>query len=925
MALFQSNKYPLSVLAILAAGAVSPVVYATSTLQGQVTNINGQPLSGVLVTVKETGQTIFTDQSGRYYLRNLNDDSTLIFQYLGLPIQEQPVSAANQPEQMLNIVLSDGSDQIERITVTGQREAQNRALNEYRASDAVANFIAADDMGQFVDQNVAESLQRLPGISISRDQGEGRFVSVRGIAPGLSTVTINGMRIGTPESGSRQVPLDVIPSGSVEGIAVVKAPTPDMPGDAIGGAVDIKSSSPFDRKGQQIRYRFESSYNELSGESSPKLQLNFSDVYDNNFGIAFGLNYLDRTLESDNIEAEYDELDGPNGDVFSIIEAQQRKYYVNRERIGANLNLEARPDNYTRYFANTVFSSFADAETRQRSIYVFEDGDLSSFDGANGVIMDMPEDAFRRRIRFRTKEQDTLAFSAGGEHLFDTWNLSYRGGISTTRERVLDENEGRYEYDLQPLDVSYVIGQGIPNFGVFKNGVADTTHLDNSNYALDRAVLEPKIIDDDEYSFGLDAEFPYAFGNQALTVKAGFDLRWKEKDVNVDEIELRRTPDARLNALTVAAPSYGLGNLGQGISSSQYIDFFNANRSAFTERPKDVEENLILSIAQDYVAKEDVMATYLMGTWDFERTRIIAGVRVENTKYSADGNAIEFDEDGDLTVNTRSVEADYTDVLPGLHIAYDIADDIILRGAWTNTIARPSFKDISPRAEINREDSEAELGNPDLKPYEAMNFDLVLDWYYGSGNVLSIGAFYKDIDNYVVELMSNNVADFPGFEVTRPTNSTSASVSGLEINWQHSVEEGAWAGLLVGANATLLDTELKLLERTSESFSLPDASETSGNLYVGYEMGPFSARMSYSYRDKFITSVGDDRRYDVYVAPHKQLDLTASYKFSKRLELVAELTNLTDEALELYQGSPNYTLQFEEYGPTFAFGIKGRF
>lgn len=922
-----NNTFKLNaVIAALCLLPAAAVVQAASSIEGQVSNANGKPLAGVLIKVKGTSQTVFSDDTGRYVLRQVPESNfTLVYEYLGLPVVERQINANIDDSTTLNVRLGGLSDDgIEILEVTGQREAQNKALNLYRASDAVANFIAADDIGQFVDQNVAESLQRLPGLSIARDQGEGRFVSVRGISAGLSNVTINGMRIGTPEDGSRAVPLDVIPSGSVEGISVVKAPTPDMPGDAIGGSVDVQSASPFDREGRNIRYRAESSYNELSGETSPKVQFNFSDTFDDKWGVSFGINFLDRKLESDNIEAEYDEVDFQDGEAFSIIETQLRKYFVNRERLGTNLNLEYRPNSSTRFFANTVYSEFKDAETRQRSIIIFEDGDLTAFDGATGTVEAMPEDAFRRRIRFRTKEQDTLAFAAGGEHTFDDWNLEYRGGLSTTRERVLDENEGRYEFDLKELDATYTIGQGVPRFNILDQGLADLTYLDNSQYVLDRAVFEPKIIDDDELSFAMDAEYPYAFGNPSLTLKAGLDLRWKDKDVDVNEIELRDVPDARLDALTTTASSFGLGNLGQGISSAAYVEFFNANRDQFRLRPRDEQEAVELTVAEDFVAKEDITSGYIMGTWDLERTRIIAGVRVEQTDYSATGNQLEFDEEGSLTVQTRSVSSDYSNVLPGVHVSYDIADDIVLRGAWTNTIARPSFSDISPRSSVNREDNEVDIGNPDLQPYEATNLDLVLDWYYANGSIFTLGAFHKDIDNYVVELTSNNVAEFAGFDVTRPTNSTNASVSGIETNLQHSFTEGAAKGLLVGANFTLLDTDLELLEREGESFALPEAAETSANVYVGYEKGRFSTRVSLSYRDKFLSEVGDDNRYDIYVAEHTQLDMTASYRFSKRFELFAELTNLTDEPLELYQGTPEYTLQLEEYGPTFSLGIKGR-
>ncbi|EKE80938.1 TonB-dependent receptor [Idiomarina xiamenensis] len=921
----KTNRSLLTTCIITALTApLSTMVYAATTVQGQVSDANGAPLAGVRVSVKNSQQSVFTDATGRYNLRQIDAEQvTLTFEYIGLPTSERQLTL-NQQSQQLNVSLTPRDD-IERIQITSQRDASNRALNEYRAADAISNFIAADDMGQFVDQNVAESLQRLPGTSITRDQGEGRFVSVRGLSSSLNTVTLNGVRVGTPEDGSRAVPLDVIPTGSVESIELVKAPTADMPGDALGGAIDIKSPSPFDRDGLSVRYRAEASYNDLSGDTSPKMQFNISDVVNDKFGYAFGINYLDRKLESDNVEAEYDKVDFAGEDVFSVIEVQQRKYYVNRERLGTNLNLEYRPSDASRLYLNTIYSEFTDEETRQRSIFSFEDGELSAFDGSSAVINELPGDAIKRRIRFRTKEQDTLAIDAGGEYRFRDWTLNYRAGYSKTRERVLDENEGRYEYNDDSLGARYQIGQGLPSFDILENGQATRLHLDNANYTLDRAVLVPKIVNDDEYNAGFDAEFPYAFGLTELTLKTGFDMRLKDKYADVGEYELRDVPDASLADLTIAAPDYGLGDLGDGISSGAYMDYFYQNRDQFKEREKDLIENRALLEGQDFDASEDVYAGYLMATVDLTRTRIIAGVRVEQTRFEAQGKQLTFDENGGLTISDRFAKSDYTNVLPSVHIAYDLADDMKLRAAWTNTIARPSFKDLSPRAEVDLEDLDVELGNPDLDPYEAMNWDLMYDWYYADSSLLSLGVFYKDIDNYVVNLTSNNVAEFDGYDVERPVNATSASVKGFEANWQHSVNQGALAGFLFGANLTLLDTELELLERAGESFSIPESADKNANLFIGFERGNFSTRLSWTYRDEYLEEVGDDSRYDIYVAPHKQLDLTASYRFSKAFELVAEITNINDAPLELYQGSKDYTLQWEEYGPTFSLGVKGRF
>ena len=823
------------------------------------------------------------------------------------------------------------SQNIESITVYGQRAAQNKALEQYRQANAITNFISSDDMGQFVDQNVAESLQRLPGISITRDQGEGRFVSVRGVDAGLSTVSINGMRIGTPEDGSRAVPLDVIPTGSVEVLEITKVPTPDMPGDAIGGSVNVRSGSAFDREGRQLTYRVETSYNDLSGDSSPKGQFNFSDVFDgfggsDNIGVSFGINYLDRKYESDNIEPVYDYLDFNGQDVLSLLEVNERKYFVNRERLGFNLNLEFQSSENSRFFANTVYSEFTDAETRQRNVFTFEDARITAWDGQNISYADLPEGNFRRRVRFRTKEQDTLAFAAGAEHDMGSWSIDYNVGVSTTRERVPDEIEGRFRKTGADLGAQVRIGTGIPQYTFLQNGAPAQGYLDNSIYAFDRVVVAPLSVDDDDINFAINMEVPQAFGVANLTLKTGLDGRFKDKDSDVNEAELRRGPNIRLDQFTGSAPSYGLGVIGQGISSSAFVSYFNANRTLFSARPQDVDSNLELNEGADFTAEEDVKAGYLMGTWELDRLQVIAGARVERTEFSATGNDLVYDTNGDLSIGKRKADNSYTNLLPGLHLRYEPLDNLVLRAAWSNTIARPNFNDISPRRQLDEDARELNLGNPELDPYESSNLDLLADWYLGESGVISAGVFYKDIDNYIVDFTTRDDARFPGLRVSQPINGTTASIVGVELNAQTGLEvlSSQLQGFLAGFNLTVLDTELKLNQRPGEEFAIPEAAEQSGNLYLGYETERLSARLSLSQRDKYLSEVGDTPVFDLYVAPHTQLDMTASYRFNERFELVAELTNLTDEALELYQGSKAYTYQFEEYGPTFAVGIKGR-
>lgn len=832
-------------------------------------------------------------------------------------LAQQPAPPADPEEETKTLVT---------VEVRPQLESQLRAIDLQRSSDAIISVVSSDSLGQYPDKNVAESLQRLPGVSVTRDQGEGRFVVIRGLDANLNSVSVNGMPIGTPEDDSRQATLDVIPSDSTERLTVIKAPTPDMSGDAIGGSIEIESASAFDRDGRSVRARIEASHVPLSGDTNPKASFNFSDSYaDGTFGVAFGLNYSDRDFESDNVEVEYDFNDELGDDVLIPIELQYRKYFVNRERTGVNLNLDWRPEGGGRYYLRTLYSDFTDAETRARSIFVFEDGELAAANGETREFVDIPPDAFRRRLRFRTKEQSTLAITAGGENLFDGGMIDYSIGYTETSERVPDEVESRFEYDgVGDLSAIVDMSSGVPRFTITDPGGSDA-YLRNDNYVLDRLVRESKVVDDDE----LQAAVNLSFEAGPATWKTGVLGRWRSRSADIGELELRVTPDLSLGEWTIAPFSHRFGDLGDGISVRRMLEYLRANAGQFGERPRDVDENLILSLADDYSADENILAAYLMGTFDIGDLRVIAGGRFERTEFDAVGNVIELNDDGDLVlpVTSRRVSSSYDSFLPGLHLRYDGVQNWVIRGAWTNTIARPGFGDLSPRQAINREDLEVEAGNPDLEPYESSNLDFSAEYYIGTTGVFSIGVFHKDVDGYIAETTTTADPEFPGFEVTRPVNGDDASVFGIELNWQQQLDflPGAMSGLLVGLGATYLDTEFTLPQRPGETFTLPRASEDVYSAYVGYERGGLSTRLSLANRGEYLDSIGDSPDYDIYVAENTQLDFSLSYEFGPSWSMYVEASNLLDEPLELYQGSPDRTLQLEEYGRSYALGLKFNF
>ncbi|WP_145477944.1 TonB-dependent receptor [Stenotrophomonas rhizophila] len=808
--------------------------------------------------------------------------------------------------------------ELDRVEVRPQLESQTRAVDLKRSSDAIQDAVSSDAMGVYPDKNVAESLQRLPGVSVTRDQGEGRFVVVRGLDANLNSVSIDGIAVGTPEDASRAAPLDVIPSDSTERLRVVKSPTPDMPGDAIGGAILVESASAFDRDGRSLRGKIEASHQDLSGHTSPKAAFNYSDVFAETFGVALGVNYQNRRFESDNSEVEYGEFDGGSEDDLFATSLQHRKYEIERKRIGANLNFDWRPSEDSQYYLRTLYSQFDDAETRQRTIFNFGDGEVTALGNNQFRVDDLPADAIQKRMRYRTKKENTFAASLGGENRLTNAVLDYKVGYTRTEERVNDEMEARFEYNGDDLAATVDQNSGIPRYTL-----SDAGWMDNGNYDFDRFVVSPKRVDDKEHS----AQVNIRFDGDNSSYKFGLLGRWRDRDVDTDERELRAGPDVALSDWTASTPEHRGGSLGQGMSSDAMRRYWAQFGSQYSARPQDVGANAMTSLEEDYTASEDIFASYAMGTWDLGNLRVIGGVRVENTQFQATGNQVDVAANGrSYTVTPLSADRSYTNVLPGLHLRYDAGSDWVLRAAANKTVSRPSFGDIAPRIGYNRGDEEVRLGNPELDPYESKNVDLSFERYIGSTGILSLGLFHKTIDGYIVNTVSDSDPEYPGFEVTRVINGDKARVYGAEFNWQQQLSflPAGWDGLLVGASGTWLDTDFDpgLDGRADDDFTLPRASKHVYSAHVGYEKAGFSTRLAAVYRSEYLDTLGDSAAYDIFVAPNTQLDFSLDYKITDNVSVYLEAQNLLDKPLELYQGVRSRTLQNEEYGRTYALGLK---
>lgn len=833
---------------------------------------------------------------------------------------------------------NDDPIELERVEVTAF-SSQARAINLRRAAAEIAEALSADDVGNFPDQNVAEALQRVPGLSVQRDQGEGRAVVIRGIDPAFNSTTINGLRIPGPESDSRSVNLDAISSDLVEAIVISKAITPDMDADAVGGNIEIKTLSAFDRGARNFTITAGGSYNTTNEKTSPDISLAYSDVFtlgdadQPNFGFAFALSQFDRDTVSDGIEgAPWELVETPAGnEVNMLLEGEQRDYILTRKRTSAALNFDFRPNDTATFYVRTLYSEFDDYETKEENIYKFEEGDILTLD-ANGGTFEGAE--FEKAHSDSNKIIEITSLSAGGEHDLDPWFLDYSVGYAEAGEAGDLEITG--ETLAEDVSMGYSRAGNSQQTELFVIGDQGSRAAD---FALETAEGENVFTQERELALAFNARRDVIWGDSAPGyVQFGWKSRFREKEGDVNISKYEGFPgDFTIADFAQDTPVNfsPRGDFGPAFDTAKYRKFFFDNRDTFELNETDSDLD---SRAEDFDLSEDILAAYLMAQAEFGRLTLLGGVRVEQTEYAVDGTQVSIDEnvnDGDPVLSPFQDEKDYTYVLPNLHLTYAVNKRTNVRAAITQTIARPGFEAAGPFQiiEIEGEGDEiervAEKGNPDLEPLESTNLDLRWEYYPGGVNLVSVGVFYKQITNY---FLSANTAGRPGFEnfdeVSETINGGDADLFGLELGYIRQLDflPGFLDGMLFDASYTFSDSESEVPDRAA-GIPFPGQSDHIASIALGYEKHGLTVRLAAVYRSEFFEETDDqsDPAFDRYQDGHLQIDLTARYRFNNTASVYLNVINLNDEPLYAYWGDPRYNSQYETYGPTYEVGMRFAF
>ncbi len=912
---------------------------ATGRLSGTVTDQQGGVLPGAVVTVRLATQSIaelVTGEDGRFTVDvRPGGPYVVIVQMSGFALQEHRDLFVSRGQDVRVDVQLQIAGLMDTVTVTAGAAL---ARDEKRVAPMILDVVSADSVGRFPDSNAAEALRRIPGVSLEIDQGEGRFVVVRGVDASLNNVTLNGQIVGTPaEFGTRGVSMDSVPADLISRLEVVKAVTPDMDANAIGASINIATMGAFDLPGGFLFGTLRSGYNGMSGRAP----FNATASYGRGLGAArrwgfvIGGSYSNRRYDTELFRAANGSWTKFNG--YFVPQTQgQFLYDIERRRQGINGALEFRPKTGHALAFRVNHNLFQDTEGRQQVEFDFTRGTLSNQTPTSGNFSQGR--ASREYRDYRQRHLINAAMLVGtheaGTSLVD-WSVGASRGQRKTPFRVDWEFRSSASAFPNRYDVS------VPTLPIV---TPNDAYFQASAYPFRRVRYRDDIEREDVYSGEVNLK-------RAADV-AGRTGYWKvgAKFVGRDKLQDRTNDNYVPGSPNFTLADYGLGGVGPDdffrgtfrfgptLNLQALKDFFDQNPNRFVRDAVSTAQN---SLEQDFTASETVYAGYGMVGIDLtSKANVLLGVRVETTRGDYSAKQLVF-ANGTFTgrFNPVTGSTDYTDVLPGVHVTYSLTPRLIVRAAWTNTLGRPAYADLAPISALDEvQESDGSWigslseGNSGLKPYESMNIDVSLEYYLPSG-LLSVAPFYKQIDNPIYDrsTIETNVVynnkTYSRFSTNRPENADTGHIGGIELNYQQTYAKlpAPFNGLGTNVNFTFVDSSVTIFGRDEEVPFFKQSGQV-GNVAVVYQKHGLEAQVSLSYESPSLGSVGLDADADNYGDWYSRWDAKASFPLGVRfLRGVVELRNLSDTARRRYAGVSDRRVQEEIYGRDLYAGIDWRF
>ena len=934
--------------ATLAAGisagawAVTETEADLGSVTGRITDSEERVLPGASVMVVDLHTGVTTDLNGYYKLPVLKPGTyTLKISYVGYAPITRKITVTDKKSQVNNFVMSEGHE-LREVQVEGVFSGQRRALQLQKGSMGVANVVSADQVGKFPDSNIGDALKRISGINVQYDQGEARFGQVRGTSADLTSVTVNGNRLPSAEGDTRNVQLDLIPSDMVQTIEVNKVVTSDMDGDAIGGAINlVTKNTPYRRV---LNFMVGSGYSWISGKPQWNLGATWGDrFFGNKLGIMASASYQYAPGGSDNTEFEYDTDDA----AVVLKDMEVRQYYVTRDRQSYSLALDYQFNPLNKISFKGIYNRRNDWENRFRVQYKDMDDDVQEVVLETKAGADDTKDA-------RLERQQTMDFTLDGEHFIG--NLGIDWALSYSRATEERPNERYASYRMKDIDMA----GGLRDAGG-RHPYTSTPlpSLDNEDWEFDELTNQDEDIVENEYKARLDFELPLAKGRFGNKLKFGGKYTLKDKSKKVSFYEFdgdELLGDWRKQVAYKIRDGFMPGDfypLHSPFISKEFIGGLQLNHS--------FGEEVLEEEAGNYDVREQITAGYLRFDQKLgSRLDATLGLRVEHTALKTSGFNYQAWEEQELDGQGQPVLDDegepelvdresmtptgdhknnYTNLLPSVLLKYKATDDLNIRASFTQTISRPKYSALIANKTFNLADEEAVIGDPNIEPSKASNFDLSAEYYLESVGLVSLGLFYKDIKNVNVETIGYYTGEELGlrgntteFEVEQNMNAYDARIFGVEVGYQRdfgfispALKCLGFYGNYTYTHSSTRNYNPRLGIEDGDDVRMAGSPEHTANASLYFEKGGASVRLSYNFASEFIDEMNlGSRALDRYYDKVNYLDLNASYTWGKstKFTVFAEAHNLLNQPLRYYQGERDRTMQVEYYGVKVNAGFK---
>jgi len=856
---------------------------------------------------------------------------------------------------------------LDTVTVTGYRASVEKALDIKRSESGVVDAIVAEDIGKFPDLNLAESLQRVPGVVITREAGEGRNISVRGLGPDFTRVRINGMEALTTvgagdQSGGtnrgRGFDFNVFASDLFSQLIVRKTASADVEEGSLGATVDLRTARPFDYDGFTFATSGQASYNAMAQKADPRVAALIADTWaDGTFGGLLSVAYSERqALEEGSNTGRW--ANGPSNGNFNAASpfaaARSADVYHPRfpryvqmeheqKRLGVTGSLQWKPSDATEISLDALYSKI-DAKRDEHYIEAisFSRGTSTTprlvgkpamivNDGVieNNALVYGQFDNVDIRTENRHDEWSTefKQIALNGQHRFgDDFTLSGKVGISRSKhENPIQTTIIMDKYDVDGYSYDY---RGNSRFPKLNYGIDPTNP---AGWELAEIRLRPQYVDNDFDTGQIDFNW---------NISPGFRLKGGilAKNYTFDTVELRRaselavpnfpngtkivpvdmTQQAGLKGITGTPDQWVVPDLN---AIANQFDIYS-NSGTFAVAPRANNSRSV---------EEEDRGGYLMGEFSTDLGSIPFsgnfGVRYVRTKQSSTGLSTL----ASGTVAT-TVDREYDDTLPSFNLVAEITPDFLIRLGAAKVMSRPGLGSLTPGATVAVAGGARTIssGNPYLDPIRATNVDLGFEWYFAEGAMAGIGLFYKDIDSFVQTtrevapysasglpadlLIGTGASPSDDFTYTKPVNTPGGELHGAEVNYTQPFTflPGKWSNFGVQLNYTWVESQIQYINSSGQPVMKADLtglSKSSWNATLFYEGKVFSGRVSATNRDDYLTQVpGTEAGFNVDgthgMTGTTFIDASIRYAISDQLELSLEGMNLTNEASDEWVYSP---------------------